>query len=440
MLGLRSVPERFLLRPARRGFWLGIALLGVVVLMAVVVPAEPLQVDQRWSEAMLDIRTRFLTDVALVFNWLGRGLGSAVTLAAVGIALVARRRWLALLAFGVTEAATTLSSTLLKILVGRPRPPDGLVHPVGSSFPSGHAAYGARPALRSSCCSAPGSRRRGWWALAVLGVLGMAWSRTYLQVHWLSDVVGGTLLGVGVALTVFAGTQSCCASQRNRRAAAFRAAFTEKLEDASTAGGRSAATRRGSRAGLGGVHGPEAATIAVNASEAPLPTMMAPARRRIVGQNFRYAIWPPSVALTVVAILAGGAGHAHLEQRGAGRGDRAEVQHEHRADCAVGNRDRAARVHRPGSGRDPARAAVWRKPVQPAPAALARRPLPRQWALGVSIAAFVYTLLVIGGISSERASSRIPELAVDVSILLVFAAIGTSLYLLHATAQTLRVA
>ena len=31
--------------------------------------------------------------------------------------------------------------------------------------------------------------------------------------------------------------------------------------------------------------------------------MMSPARRRIFRQNVRYAIWPPSVALTVVAIL-----------------------------------------------------------------------------------------------------------------------------------------
>jgi undecaprenyl-diphosphatase len=32
----------------------------------------------------------------------------------------------------------------------------------------------------------------------------MAWSRTYLQVHWLLDVLAGSLLGAGVALLVFA--------------------------------------------------------------------------------------------------------------------------------------------------------------------------------------------------------------------------------------------
>lgn len=30
----------------------------------------------------------------------------------------------------------------------------------------------------------------------------MAWSRTYLQVHWLLDVTAGSILGVGVALGV----------------------------------------------------------------------------------------------------------------------------------------------------------------------------------------------------------------------------------------------
>jgi undecaprenyl-diphosphatase len=49
-----------------------------------------------------------------------------------------------------------------------------------------------------------GRRRRLWWALASAGIAGMAWSRTYLQVHWLLDVLAGSLLGAGVALLVFA--------------------------------------------------------------------------------------------------------------------------------------------------------------------------------------------------------------------------------------------
>ena len=59
--------------------------------------------------------------------------------------------------------------------------------------------------------TAPGSRRVLWWTVAALGIAGMAWSRTYLQVHWLSDVVAGSLLGVGVSLLVFGGAQRSAA-------------------------------------------------------------------------------------------------------------------------------------------------------------------------------------------------------------------------------------
>ena len=207
MASLATPPERFLSRPTR-AFWLGIALLGVAALMAVLVPAEPLAVDRRWSEAMQDIATPLLKDFALVFNALGHGLGLALSLAAVGIVLLVSRRLLALLAFAVTEALTFLSSTVLKIAVGRARPPDGLVHPAGSSFPSGHAAYGGATCIALVLLfTLPGPGRRPWWAAAALGILGMAWSRTYLQVHWLSDVVGGSLLGIGIALAVFGGAQ-----------------------------------------------------------------------------------------------------------------------------------------------------------------------------------------------------------------------------------------
>jgi undecaprenyl-diphosphatase len=78
---------------------------------------------------------------------------------------------------------------------------------VGSSFPSGHASYGTVTCIALVLLFAPPDRRARWWGLAVLGIAGMAWSRTYLQVHWLSDVICGVLLGIGIALTTFAVAQ-----------------------------------------------------------------------------------------------------------------------------------------------------------------------------------------------------------------------------------------
>ena len=202
---------RFVAQPVRTS-WSGAAVLGVVGLIAVLVPAAPLAVDARWSEAMWDIQTPFLKHLALVFDALGHGIARALTLAAVGIVLLVGRRWLALACFALVESLAPLASTILKAAVGRPRPPEAMVHPSGSSFPSGHATYaGATCVALVLLFTTARSRRGRWWALAAAGIVGMAWSRTYLQVHWLSDVVAGSLLGIGTALLVFGGATSLVA-------------------------------------------------------------------------------------------------------------------------------------------------------------------------------------------------------------------------------------
>jgi undecaprenyl-diphosphatase len=82
------------------------------------------------------------------------------------------------------------------------------VHAAGGSYPSGHASYAASTAVAAVLLfSAPGGRRLVWWLLAALAIAAMAWSRTYLHVHWLTDVLAGTALGVGVSLASFAAVQ-----------------------------------------------------------------------------------------------------------------------------------------------------------------------------------------------------------------------------------------
>jgi membrane-associated phospholipid phosphatase len=198
--------EHFFLRP-QRALSLGAGFLSLFIVLALLVPAQPFAVEQHWAEWMRDIQTPFLEHVALIFNYLGRGLGRALVIAGIGIVLIVARRWWALLAYAVTESLAPLFSSVVKALVDRPRPPDGLVHPAGASFPSGHATFAGATFVAAVLLFTRVERRRRWWWLATAGIAGMAWSRTYLQVHWLLDVVAGSLLGAGVALVVFAAVQ-----------------------------------------------------------------------------------------------------------------------------------------------------------------------------------------------------------------------------------------
>src|SRR5206468_4830028 len=133
-------------------------------------------------------------------------LGSSVVLVpiilAVGISRWARagsRRELFLLA-GAFLGSVALYDTV-KVLVARPRPPVGQM--VGSfsgyAFPSGHAAqavavYGMLAALFAVSTTSWPIKVAAWAAAVALWAL-VGFSRLYLGVHWLTDVLGGFALG-----------------------------------------------------------------------------------------------------------------------------------------------------------------------------------------------------------------------------------------------------
>ena len=88
----------------------------------------------------------------------------------------------------------------IKALVDRDRPDlERLVNGTGPSFPSGHvmaaaALYGLVPLVVTLYTR----NRRIWWATTItsaLLIVAIGATRTYLGVHWLSDVVAGFIVG-----------------------------------------------------------------------------------------------------------------------------------------------------------------------------------------------------------------------------------------------------
>ena len=151
--------------------------------------------------------------LALAFNYLGGGITAilVVPLVVVGGLLLWRRPWAALY-FVIATILSVLVVQLLKNLFGRPRPTEILVNPDFGSFPSGHSANAALIATTLGIVF-----WRAWvWAAGAVYTVAMMLSRTYLGAHWISDTIGGLLVGAGIAVIVWAPFADVLARERDQ--------------------------------------------------------------------------------------------------------------------------------------------------------------------------------------------------------------------------------
>lgn len=185
---------------------IGGILLAVAVVLTVSALIDPIHpwmqpADDAWLEWITRHRTPWLTDVARVLDRVGSWVVTVPVRIAVVVVLVVRRRWTQLAAFLTALVLSELTIGPLKALIDRPRPPGGLVVTRTASFPSGHAVAAAVTAFGIVIALVPRGRRRlSLIAVATLFAGSMAWSRTYLAVHWASDTVAGVCFGAAAAL------------------------------------------------------------------------------------------------------------------------------------------------------------------------------------------------------------------------------------------------
>ena len=147
------------------------------------------------------------TAFALVITSIG-GVAGATTLAVlVSLVLGWRRRSVVPTVFvlGVVSFAAG-AGTLTKHVLGRERPPAvlQLTSETNFAFPSGHATATAALVGAVLVLYLPARPGRAKAVAATVGgvavVAAVATTRLYLGVHWLTDVIGGALLGTTVTL------------------------------------------------------------------------------------------------------------------------------------------------------------------------------------------------------------------------------------------------
>lgn len=181
----------------------GIVAIVVAVLLGGIIAIRgniPFEGDAEWMEEILEHRNPFWEVPSLVMNFLGGGWFAFALPAVIVVILCVRRRFWSALFLGVASVLSALLVQLLKGVIGRPRPEEMLVTADFGSFPSGHSANAATLVV----CLGIIVRLAWVWVAGAAYVILMMLSRTYLGAHWVSDTVGGLLLGVAIALIVWA--------------------------------------------------------------------------------------------------------------------------------------------------------------------------------------------------------------------------------------------
>jgi len=118
-----------------------------------------------------------------------------------GILFLAYRKWYSDLWFYLLSVGgASIAFKSIKLIVQRIRPDSELLHITGYSFPSGHVTMATAVALAVYFIFAKRvhltSLRMMILLVCIAWILLISFSRLYLNVHWLSDVIAGFGLGL----------------------------------------------------------------------------------------------------------------------------------------------------------------------------------------------------------------------------------------------------
>jgi len=191
-------------QPEAKG--LTIVAVGLVVLALAIVSlfqqfsvTPPLaRLDNSLYHLLQELRTPWGDHLMVITSQLGDGLIHAAVIGLLLLWLLIRRHWLAAGHWLALGSFAFLATLFIKQTLALPRPAGVYEGIMGYGFPSAHTVFATCTYGFLAVLVARELPQRWRWlsyAAATLIVLGIAFSRLYLGAHWLSDIVGGLLLG-----------------------------------------------------------------------------------------------------------------------------------------------------------------------------------------------------------------------------------------------------
>ena len=178
-------------------FWICISLF--VILTILVFTGVIHSLDEGMQSMILKMRKDYLTSIFTIFT----NMGGAYALLAITILLVLiKRNKKVSLFIAINLVAVFAASQIFKFIFRRDRPMEiFLVNASGYSFPSGHAMVSCAFYLYILYLINRKIQNRAlkfiFSTLMILLILLIGFSRIYLGVHYLTDVIGGWILAVG---------------------------------------------------------------------------------------------------------------------------------------------------------------------------------------------------------------------------------------------------